>query len=111
MTKKDQSKIIQKLSVGTLCRDYSGRLTYEIYDFPSERYTIQKKKIAKEFRLIPFGITINGLDETFQTYIRGLNRVGIEWDIWSGFIVVAKNKGAETLVKEICCYLEETVEI
>jgi hypothetical protein len=111
MSKKDKTEIIERLKIGVLGRDFSGRLTYEIHSFPSESYTSMKKEIADKFGLLPFGITINGLDEVFQTFIKGFKRIGIEWDIWSGLIIVAKNKKSETLVEEISKYLEETVQI
>ncbi len=111
MSKKDKTEIIKRLDIGVLGRDASGRLTYEIYDFPSELYKSKKKELAKKFGLIPFGITIYGLDEAFQTFIKGFKRIGIEWDNWSGFIIVAKNKRSENLVKEIGQYLEETVKV
>ena len=111
MSKKDLSEIIKRLEIRVLSRDYSGRLTYDIFEFPSEDYTSMKKQIAKKFGLVPAGITIYGLDEMFQTYMKGLKRIGIEWDNWSGLIIVAKNKKAEPLVEEIGLYLEETVKL
>ncbi len=111
MSKKDKTEIIKRLKIGVLGRDFSGRFTYEIHSFPSESYTSMKKEIADKFGLLPFGITVNGLDEVFQTFIKGFKRIGIEWDIWSGLIIVAKNRKSETLVEKIGKYLEETVQI
>ena len=56
-----------------------------------EQYKPAKKAISKQFGLIHFGVTINGSDEAFQNFLKGSKRIGIEWDIWSGLIIVAKN--------------------
>ncbi|MFC6633707.1 hypothetical protein [Microbulbifer taiwanensis] len=111
MSKVDQTEVAERLKFGVLCRDFSGRLCYEINDFPLEKYNETKSSLVKKFGLFPFGITIYGLDEVFQCYIRGLKRVGIEWDVWSGFIVVAKSKRAENLVINMARHLESTIEI
>ena len=111
MSQEDKSEIIERFETGVLCRDFSGRLTYEINGFPAESYKSQKKALAKKFGLLPIGITVNGPDEAFQTFAKGLKRIGIEWDIWSGFSVVAKSESAEELVKEIGQHLEQTIKI
>lgn len=41
----------------------------------------------------------------FRDYSDGERTVGLEWDIWSGFIVVAKDSESETLVRQIAEYL------
>ena len=111
MSKKNKSEILSRMNIGLFCRDFSGRFTYEAHDFPFKDYDSKKKEIAQAFGLLPFSATINGVDESFQTYIKGLKRIGIEWDNWSGLSVVAKSKRAENLVEEIGSYLEETIKI
>ncbi|WP_444921773.1 hypothetical protein ACJJID_05190 [Microbulbifer sp. CnH-101-G] len=111
MSKVDLKEIVERLKVGVLCRDFSGRLCYEINDLPLDNYKETKRALVKKFELCPFGITIYGLDEVFQSYMRGFKRVGIEWDVWSGFTIVAKSKRAENLVINMARYLESTIKM
>ena len=106
MKTEDKSEIIKRYEKGVLIRNFSGQLTYEIDGFWYKQYKPAKKKVAKAFRLFPLGFTINGPDEAFQTFIKGSKRIGIEWDIWSGLIFVAKNKASEALILEIAAYCE-----
>ncbi|QBG34630.1 hypothetical protein [Litorilituus sediminis] len=106
MDREDKSELIEKLEKGVLLRNFSGQLTYEINERRYDQYKPAKKKISKEFGLIPFGLTINGADEAFQTFLKGTKRIGIEWDVWSGLIFVAKNKQAEDLIQGIAAYCE-----
>ena len=99
-------EVIKKLNKGTLLRNASGQLTYEINDYWHEQYKPAKKKISKHFGLLPLGITINGSGEAFQTFFRGRKRIGIEWDVWSGLIIVAKNEKSEDLVHRISEFCE-----
>ncbi|MFN9626467.1 MAG: hypothetical protein ACK6AT_09455 [Planctomycetota bacterium] len=62
-------------------------------------------RIVNKFGLSPAGELIVGLDEMFRDYTDGPNVIGLEWDNWSGFIVVAKNADAETLVRSIAEFL------
>ena len=85
--------------------DASNRLTYEVFDLESDRYPVTCDRIAKKFDLSAAGELVVGLDEMFRDYADGPNLVGLEWDNWSGFIVVAKNPGAEALVRSIAEFL------
>ena len=98
--------LVEQFEKGSLRRNASQQLTYEISDYWAEGYKVTKKKLAKRFGLFPLGLTIGTPDEVFQTLFRGRKRIGIEWDIWSGFTVVAKNTHSETLVREIAEYCE-----
>ena len=89
-----------------LGRDTSQRLVYEIYPFDNEDYAKTCQQLIKEFSLEPIGEVIVGWDEVFQDYRHGEIVVSLEWDIWSGFAVVAKNRESEELVKKIGTYLE-----
>jgi hypothetical protein len=91
-------------------RDASKRLTYEIYPFDSEDYVQTCQQLIKAFSLEPIGEVIVGLDEIFQDYHYGDTVVGLEWDIWSGFTVVAKAQESEELVKKIGSYLDLLLE-
>lgn len=62
-------------------------------------------RIVNKFGLSPAGELIVGLDEMFRDYTDGPNVIGLEWDNWSGFIVVAKNADAEALVRSIAKFL------
>lgn len=90
----------------SLSRDASGRITFEKEDIPREGYRDVCKYIASHFTLAPTGGLVEGLDELFQEYRSGDVIVGLEWDVWSGFVIVAKNHEAEQLVKEMGALLE-----
>ena len=103
-------QVIEKFQSGLLLRDYSGRLTFEIFDVPGESYDIKKKELAKAFALKRWGFTIHGFDESFQSFRRGKQKISIEWDIWSGLTVVAKNIEAEELISDIISHFEIQAE-
>jgi len=107
----DKSELIEKLEKGIFLRDASGRLAYEISNIPSDRYLEIREILVAKFKLIPFGFTINSLEDSWRTYIKGFRRLGIEWDDWSGFIIVAKNKRSEKLVYEMGQFLESNEKI
>ncbi len=86
-------------------RDASGRLTFEMFHLPCDRYTEVCRALASAFRLVPYTPCINGLDLVFQDYERGDTLVNLSWDNWSGFIVTAANPAAEPLVHEMAAYL------
>ena len=90
---------------GHFHHDASNRLTYEVFDLDSSRYAMTCDRIVNKFGLSPAGELIVGLDEMFRDYADGPNVIGLEWDNWSGFIVVAKNADAETLVRSIAEFL------
>lgn len=86
-------------------RDASERLTFDFESIESGRYGKITKAIVSEFGLEPAGDKTRGLDEVFQEFKRGNEVVGLEWDNWSGYIVNAKTKSAEPLVREIADYI------
>jgi hypothetical protein len=85
----------------TFHRDASNRLTYDIYKVESDRYPELCRELATEFDLKPASELAIGLDEIFQDYSDGEHTVGLDWDIWSGLIVVAKDPQSEQLVRQI----------
>jgi hypothetical protein len=86
-------------------RDFSNRLTYDFDKIASNDYFKVTQSIVKEFELIPHSELTQGLDERFQDFILNHSIIGLEWDIWSGYIVNAKNSEAEILVEQIANYI------
>jgi hypothetical protein len=69
-------------------------------------YSVITKDVVNHFKLEAASKLIKGLDELFQNYKLGEYIVGLEWDIWSGHIVTAKNNKAESLVNEIAVFID-----
>ncbi len=88
-----------------ISRDSSGRLALDHDGIGSVEYPGLCRALAAEFGLNPVDELIVGPDQVFQDYRRGEQVVGLEWDIWSNFIVVAKTLSAEPLVLEIADWL------
>ena len=86
-------------------RDSSQRLTVEIYTIESKDYISFTSKISKKFNLMTSSQLIHGFDETFQDYTDKKHTIGLEWDIWSGYIIVAKDKESEVLINKIYDWL------
>jgi hypothetical protein len=89
-------------------RDASGRLCFEMFRIPGDMYLALRDELVREFQLVPLGDLIEGFSEVFQDFGRGDEIVGLEWDTWSGFIVVAKTPESESLVHRIRDYLVES---
>lgn len=90
---------------GLFLRDASNRLCFEMFDVDSLDYPGLAARVVEQFRLKPSSGLIVGLDAMFREYSDGACTVGLEWDNWSGFIVVAKTQNAEPLVEAIGAYL------
>jgi hypothetical protein len=87
-------------------RDASGRLTFEMFNAPAESYHAICNDLAVAFHLVPVGTLVTDfLSIVFQDYHAGSRVVGLEWDNWSGFTVVAKTAESESLVQEIGTWL------
>jgi hypothetical protein len=87
-------------------RDASGRLAFEIFKVPADSYQAVCRDLMASVRLEPIGnLVSDSLSVVFQDYSRGSQVVGLEWDNWSGFIVVAKTPESESLVQEIADWL------
>jgi hypothetical protein len=86
-------------------RDLSQRLTVEINNIIKNDYPLFTSKISKKFNLIPSSHLINGVNESFQDFTKKKYTIGLEWDIWSGYIIVAKDKESELLVNKIYDWL------
>ena len=87
-------------------RDASERLTFDFLNIQINDYLKTTKEIVKEFNLEPVGELIHGLDETFQDYKLNNLLIGLEWDIWSGYIVVARTIESENLAREIATFIK-----
>ena len=87
-------------------RDASERLTFDFLNIQMKDYLKITKEIVKEFNLESVGELVHGFDETFQDYKLNNFLIGLEWDIWSGYIVVAKSVESEKLAKDIAKFIE-----
>lgn len=88
-------------------RNASNQLTIDFDKIESNKYTKITKVVIKQFHLEAIDELTVGLDEKFQKFKNGTAIVGLEWDIWSGYIVNAKNTEAEPLVREIGAFINE----
>jgi len=86
-------------------RDSTKRLTVEIFNIEIKDYIFLTAKISEKFNLIPSSQFVHGFDETFQDYTNKEYIIGLEWDIWSGYRIVAKDTKSEKLVNEIYDWL------
>lgn len=90
-------------------RDASGRLSFEMFKIPGEAYFTICQELATALQLEPIGTLVTDFGSTlFQDYRRGSEVVGLEWDNWSGFIVVAKTPESEPLVEAIADWLSKS---
>jgi hypothetical protein len=86
-------------------RDSSQRLTFEMFRVPSGSYATICGEIIATFQLVPHVPLIVGFDGIYGEHRRDEQIVGLDWDVWCGFTVTAKNEAAEPLVREIAEYL------
>ncbi len=86
-------------------RDNSDRLTIDFHSIEAGLYKKITSEVVIQFHLEVAGGKTSGLDEVFQDFKSGNDIVGLEWDNWSGYIVNAKTKSAEPLVREIAGYI------
>ena len=92
-----------------LSRNASGELTLDLDSIEAAQYSALCREIARRFDLAEEGKLVAGLDEVFQTWRRGDALIALEWDIWSGFIVAARNPAAEPLLEEISIWLRTRI--
>ena len=86
-------------------RDNSGRLTFDLPGVAAEDYPAVCRGLANGLGLTPEEGLIIGLEQMFWDFARGDQRVGLDWDIWMDFMVVAKTENSEPLVQEIAAWL------
>ncbi|WP_278467115.1 hypothetical protein [Gimesia maris] len=87
-------------------RDASQRLTIEFFDIEANLYPQVTQIVVDQFQLQPVGELVTGPEERFQEFQHLRKVVGLEWDFWSGYCVVAKTKSAEKLVRKIATFIE-----
>lgn len=92
-------------------RDASGRLTFAMSHIEAEDYPSTCRVVADAFVLVPDGSLVLGPEQMFWDFRQVDRVVGLEWDIWMGFMVVAKTEGAEPLVREIAIWLSSSQRI
>src|SRR5262245_44092850 len=86
-------------------RDASGRLTYDTSWVSAAAFPAVCHAVADAFALAPDGPLLIGPDQMFWDFRRADQVVGLDWDIWMGFMVVAKTDGCEPLVQDIASWL------
>jgi len=87
--------------------DHSGRLTFSQAGVDSAEYPDLCRAIVQAFDLQPAGNLAAGMEQVFCDFCKGDELIGIDWDIWMEFMVVAKSKSAEPLVREIGQWVAE----
>jgi hypothetical protein len=92
---------------GNLVRDASARLAFEMFHVSAASYGSICQAIAAKFDLTAYGPLTVGSEVSMQDYQRDGQVVSLEWDIWSGFIVIAKECVSEPLVREIAAWLRQ----
>ncbi len=88
-------------------RNESNQLTIDFDKIESKMYLKITKEVVKKYNLETNKKLVIGFNEKFQEFKLGKAIIGLEWDNWSGYIVNAKNKEAENLVKEIAEFINE----
>jgi hypothetical protein len=61
--------------------------------------------IADALGLTPDGAIVIGPEQMFWDFRRGDQVVGLDWDIWMDFMVVAKSEASEQLLRDIAAWL------
>jgi hypothetical protein len=90
-------------------RDASGRLTFEMFRIPLDRYPAVCAAVVDTFQLARHTpVVTNGCDIIFQDYRHGEQVVGLAWDNWTGFTVVARTPASESLVQDIAAWLRQS---
>ncbi len=90
---------------GQFWRDASGRLAVDLARVGAADWPAACRAVADAFALTPDGPPVIGLDQMFWDFRRAGEVVGFDWDIWMGFMVVARTVGAEPLVLDIAAWL------
>jgi hypothetical protein len=89
-----------------ITRDYSHRLCYHDASIGRDGYRELCSALCSEYGLAPYGKPTEGLDEIFQDCRRGEGTVSLEWDIWVGFLIVAKDRESESVVRDMAEWIE-----
>ena len=89
-------------------RDASNRLTFDFEKVESGMYSKITNEVVRRFELEAESDITKGLDEVFQSFRLNDKVIGLEWDIWSGDCVNARDSNAESLAKEVANYIDDT---
>jgi hypothetical protein len=92
-------------------RDASQRMTFDIADVSATAYPTVCRAIVDAFALTEDAEIIIGPDQTFWEWRRGEQIIGLDWDIWMGFMAVAKSAASEALVEEVATWLSENPSV
>lgn len=95
---------------GRFWRGANQHLIYSINKVEARQYHALCQLLAGAFHVRPVTKLIVGLDEIFQDYTDGTYTIGLEWDIWSGFMVVANSPDSEALVQKLAEYLAGRID-
>jgi hypothetical protein len=71
-------------------------------------YPAACRAAAEAFSLVPDSPPVIGPEQMFWDFRRDGQLVGFDWDVWMGFMVVAKTEAAEPLVREIAVWLSSS---
>ena len=93
------------MSAAKFWRDASERLTYDLANVAAADYPAICQAVVTGFALTPESELVVGLEQMFWDHRRGEQVIGLEWDIWMGFMVVAKTTDAESLVQDVAEWL------
>jgi len=85
--------------------DASGRLTFDLFSVSAADYPALCRDVITEFRLTKDNDIVIGPDQMFWDFRCGDHVVGLEWDNWMGFMVVAQSPEAEPLVRAIAAWV------
>jgi hypothetical protein len=88
-------------------RDANERLTFIVPDVSAVGYPSMCRAIVDVFALTQDGELVIGPDQMFWNWRRGEHVIGLDWDIWMGFMLVAKSTASESLVHEVAIWLCE----
>ena len=87
-------------------RNASNQLTFGMFNAAADDYRDICVTVARKFGLVEHTAPISdGLAIVFQDYRLGDKIMGMEWDNWTGFTVVAKTPISEHLDQEIGAWL------
>jgi hypothetical protein len=98
---------LRRLTMG-FWRDDSGRLTFDLPGVTAMDFPAVCRDFADALGLASDGDIIVGPDQMFWDFRRVDHKVGLDWDIWMEFMVVAKSEASEPLLQDIAAWLESS---
>jgi len=89
-------------------RDASNRLAYCFDSISPNSYRAITDDVTSSFRLDARTDRVVGLSEVFQEFCSADGQaVGLEWDNWSGYMVVSLEPSSEQLAKEVATFIQQ----